>query len=171
MTGQWDEIWADVAHRTNIWQTELCLENPLSLLIAFNYLATFNKGHMKGDKKYLGQEGPGLSKVPVGVGSSNKNRDKASPSQLTVTLTDTTDSRIISPYPHWYKRFRTKDFRPPSSNMQLSVVMWYLFEYENWSCYTRGLVAKIIYCEWGKLYKWNGNLFALSAFFAKIDKQ
>lgn len=55
---------------------------------------------MKGDKKYLGQEGPGLSKVPVGVGSSNKNRDKASPSQLTVTLTDTTDSRIISPYPH-----------------------------------------------------------------------
>lgn len=55
---------------------------------------------MKGDKKYLGQGGPGVSKVPVRAGSSNKNRDKASPSQLTVTSTYTTDSRIIIPYPH-----------------------------------------------------------------------
>lgn len=49
--------------------------------------------------------------------------------------------------------------------------MWYLFEYENRSYNTRGLIAKIIYCEWGKLYKWNGNLFGLTAFSTKIDKQ
>lgn len=49
--------------------------------------------------------------------------------------------------------------------------MQYLFEYENWSYDIRELIAKTIYREWGKLWKWNGNLFALTAFFAKIDKQ
>lgn len=49
--------------------------------------------------------------------------------------------------------------------------MWYLFEYENWSYSIRDLIAKTVYCEWGKLYKWNGNVFTLTAFFTKIDKQ
>lgn len=49
--------------------------------------------------------------------------------------------------------------------------MWYLFEYETQSYNTRDFIAKTISTEWGKLCKWNGNLPALTAFFAKIDKQ
>jgi len=58
---------------------------------------------VKGDKKYLGQEGTGVkhSKGPVRVWSSNKNREANRPLlRWLCHWYNPTDSRILSPYPY-----------------------------------------------------------------------